>query len=99
MRRKHPCARSRSLRSHSLLCLCPLSEHVLTVHGAPNMVVGEVAELTVVSIRSSNVRPHVQAMADFASLIYSPLAQPTAPQENREGAIGATIRKQSVATA
>jgi hypothetical protein len=63
------------------------------------MVVGEVAELTVVSIRSSNVKPHVQAMVDGATLIYSQLAQPTATQANREGVIGATIRKQNADSA
>ena len=63
---------------------------MLRVHGAPIMVVGEVAELTVVSIRSSNVRPHVQAMADGATLIYSQLAQPTGPPCNLESVIGAT---------
>jgi hypothetical protein len=102
-RRKHPCARSRSLRSHSSPCPYQLSERMRRAHGAPSMVVGEVAELTVVSIRSNNVRPHVQAMADFAGLIYSqhtaPLAQHTATQENREGVIGATIRKHSADSA
>jgi hypothetical protein len=70
-RRKHPCARSRSLRSHSSPCPYQLLECVRRAHGAPSTVVGEVAELTVVSIRSNNVRPRVQAMADFAGVIYS----------------------------
>jgi hypothetical protein len=86
------------LRLQSPLYPYPLSERTLKVHGAPTTVVGEVAELTVVSIRFSNVRLPVQATADFASLIHSqqaPQAQPTATQRNREGVIGATIKEQS----
>ena len=88
--RRHSCARSRSLQSHSPLCLCPLSERALTVPGAPNTVTA-MAELTAVSIRMSNVRPHVQETADFASAIHSQRMPP-----NLEGAIAPPVRQSRV---
>jgi len=46
------------------------TERAPTVPGAPNTVAA-MAELTAVSIRMSNVRPHVQETADFANQIHS----------------------------
>ncbi len=97
--RRHSCARSHLLQSHSLLYPYPLSERAPTVRGARNTASHI---LIAVSIRFSNAWLRFRGTADFASPIHSqpmaPQAQPMVPQGNHAGAIGATIRKQNAVT-
>src|SRR6202043_3622834 len=69
----------------SLLFRFPVGR-ALTVRGARITSSTRIA----VSIRMSNVRPHVQETADFAREIHS---QRMAPRGNRKGVFGATISK------
>src|ERR1700730_4926277 len=70
---------------------CPLPQ-ALTVRGARITSSTRIA----VSIRMSNVRPHVQETADFAREIHS---QRMALRGNRKGVFGATISKPAVPSA
>ena len=79
--RRHSCARSRSLQSHSLLYPYPLSERALTVRGA--LITAVRAGPIAVSTRSSSAELPCRGSADFASRIHSQLMP-----LNREGAIG-----------
>ena len=66
------------------------------VRGARITVAAKGAERIAVSTRSTNAWLRFGETADFASPIHSqpmaPQVQPMAPQGNREGAIGVTIR-------
>jgi hypothetical protein len=88
--RRHSCARSRSLQSHSPLYQYPLSELAPTVRGARITALTLVGP-TAVSTHSSNAAPPCRGSADIASPIHS---QPMPPRGSREGALGVTIRKQ-----
>jgi hypothetical protein len=83
------------LQSHSLFYPYPLSERALTVRGA-RITAPRAAQQIAVSIRFSNAWLRFRGTADFARPIHfqpmAPQAQPMAPQGNREGAIGVTIR-------
>jgi hypothetical protein len=83
--RRLSCAQSRSQQSCSLLFRFPVGR-ALTVRGARITSSTRIA----VSIRMSNVRPHVQETADFAREIHS---QRMALRGNRKGVFGATISK------
>src|ERR1700736_6705370 len=82
--RRHSCAQSRSQQSCSLLFRF-LVGRALTVRGARITSSTRIA----VSIRMSNVRPHVQETADFAREIHS---QRMALRGNRKGVFGATSK-------
>jgi hypothetical protein len=83
--RRLSCAQSRSQQSCSLLFGFPVGR-ALTVRGARITSSTRIA----VSIRMSNVRPHVQETADFARKMHS---QRMALRGNRKGVFGATISK------
>src|SRR6202022_1389021 len=81
--RRLSCAQSRSQQS-CLLLFRSSAGRALTVRGARITSSTRIA----VSIRMSNVRPHVQGTADFAREIHS---QRMALRGNRKGVFGATI--------
>jgi hypothetical protein len=69
--RRHSCARSRSLSSHSLLYPCPQPAPVLTAVGA-RITAPAIAGSTAATPRSSNASRACRAFMDFARPIRTP---------------------------